>query len=158
MIKVLFVCHGNICRSPIAEFVLKDMVSRRNLSDQFYIASAATSTEEIWNGVGNPVYPPAKRELARHGISCEGKRAVQITKADYAKYDYILGMEERNIRNILRIVGKDPEHKVKLLLDYTDEPRGIADPWYTGDFESTYRDVVEGCEGFLKYLKDKRKI
>ena len=158
MIRVLFVCHGNICRSPIAEFVLKDMVSKRNLSDRFYIASAATSTEEIWNGVGNPVYPPATRELARHGIFCEGKRAVQITKADYAKYDYILGMEERNIRNVLRIVGKDPEHKVKLLLDYTDEPRGIADPWYTGDFESTYRDVVEGCEGFLKYLKDKRKI
>lgn len=158
MIKVLFVCLGNICRSPIAEFVLKDMVSRRNLSEKFYIASAATSTEEIWNGVGNPVYPPAKRELARHGISCEGKRAVQITKADYEKYDYILGMEERNIRNILRIVGKDPEHKVKLLLDYTDEPRGIADPWYTGDFESTYRDVVEGCEGFLKYLNAERKI
>ena len=158
MIKVLFICLGNICRSPIAEFVLKDMVSRRNLSEKFYIASAATSTEEIWNGVGNPVYPPAKRELARHGISCEGKRAVQITKADYEKYDYILGMEERNIRNILRIVGKDPEHKVKLLLDYTDEPRGIADPWYTGDFESTYRDVVEGCEGFLKYLNAERKI
>ena len=158
MIRVLFVCHGNICRSPIAEFVLKDMVSKRNLSEKFYIASAATSTEEIWNGVGNPVYPPAKRELARHGISCEGKRAVQITKADYEKYDYILGMEERNIRNILRIVRKDPEHKVKMLLDYTDEPKGIADPWYTGDFEATYRDVVEGCEEFLKYLNAERKL
>ena len=158
MIRVLFVCLGNICRSPMAEFIMKSIVSERSLSDSFYIASAATSTEEIWNGVGNPVYPPAKRELAKHGISCEGKRAVQITKADYGKYDYILGMEERNIRNILRIVGKDPEHKVKLLLDYSDHPRDIADPWYTGNFESTYRDVVEGCEGFLLYLEREGRI
>ena len=158
MIRVLFVCLGNICRSPMAEFIMKSIVSERSLSDRFYIASAATSTEEIWNGVGNPVYPPAKRELAKHGISCEGKRAVQITKADYWKYDYILGMEERNIRNILRIVGKDPEHKVKLLLDYSDHPRDIADPWYTGNFESTYRDVVEGCEGFLLYLEREGRI
>ena len=157
-IRVLFVCLGNICRSPIAEFVMKDMVSKRGMADKFYIASAATSTEEIWNGIGNPVYPPAKRELAKHGISCEGKRAVQITKADYGKYDYILGMEQRNIRNILRIVGKDPEGKVKLLLDYSDDPRDIADPWYTGDFESTYRDVVEGCEGFLRYLEKNKLV
>lgn len=142
----------------MAEFIMKSIVSERSLSDRFYIASAATSTEEIWNGVGNPVYPPAKQELAKHGISCEGKRAVQITKADYGKYDYILGMEERNIRNILRIVGKDPEHKVKLLLDYSDHPRDIADPWYTGNFESTYRDVVEGCEGFLLYLEREGRI
>ena len=142
----------------MAEFIMKSIVSERGLSDRFYIASAATSTEEIWNGVGNPVYPPAKRELAKHGISCEGKRAVQITKADYGKYDYILGMEERNIRNILRIVGKDPEHKVKLLLDYSNNPRDIADPWYTGNFESTYRDVVEGCEGFLLYLEREGRI
>ncbi len=158
MIRVLFVCLGNICRSPMAEFIMKSIVSERSLSDRFYIASAATSTEEIWNGVGNPVYPPAKRELAKHGISCEGKRAVQITKADYGKYDYILGMEQRNIQNILRIVGKDPEHKVKLLLDYSDHPRDIADPWYTGNFESTYRDVVEGCEGFLLYLEREGRI
>ena len=158
MIRVLFVCLGNICRSPMAEFIMKSIISERGLSDRFYIASAATSTEEIWNGVGNPVYPPAKRELAKHGISCEGKRAVQITKADYGKYDYILGMEERNIRNILRIVGKDPEHKVKLLLDYSDHPRDIADPWYTGNFEATYRDVVEGCEGFLLYLEREGRI
>ena len=158
MIRVLFVCLGNICRSPMAEFIMKSIISERGLSDRFYSASAATSTEEIWNGVGNPVYPPAKRELAKHGISCEGKRAVQITKADYGKYDYILGMEERNIRNILRIVGKDPEHKVKLLLDYSDHPRDIADPWYTGNFESTYRDVVEGCEGFLLYLEREGRI
>ena len=153
-IRVLFVCLGNICRSPIAEFVMKDMVSKRGIADKFYIASAATSTEEI----GNPVYPPARKELAKHGISCEGKRAVQITKADYGKYDYILGMEQRNIRNILRIVGKDPEGKVKLLLDYSDDPRDIADPWYTGDFESTYRDVVEGCEGFLQYLEKNKRV
>ena len=158
MIRVLFVCLGNICRSPMAEFIMKSIVSERSLSDRFYIASAATSRGEIWNGVANQVYPPAKRELAKHGISCEGKRAVQITKADYGKYDYILGMEERNIRNILRIVGKDPEHKVKLLLDYSDHPRDIADPWYTGNFESTYRDVVEGCEGFLLYLEREGRI
>ena len=153
MIRVLFVCLGNICRSPMAEFIMKSIISERGLSDRFYIASAATSTEEIWNGVGNPVYPPAKRELAKHGISCEGKRAVQITKADYGKYDYILGMEERNIRNILRIVGKDPEHKVKLLLDFTDRPgRSIADPWYTGDFDATYDDILRGCRGLLAYI------
>ena len=157
-IRVLFVCLGNICRSPIAEFVMKDMVSKRGIADKFYIASAATSTEEIWNGIGNPVYPPARKELAKHGISCEGKRAVQITKADYGKYDYILGMEQRNIRNILRIVGMDSEGKVKLLLDYSDDPRDIAYPWYTRDFESTYRDVVEGCEGFLRYLEKNKLV
>lgn len=108
MIRVLFVCHGNICRSPMAEFVFKDMVSKRGLADQFYIASAATSTEEIWNGIGNPVYPPAREELARHGISCKGKRAVQLTKADYDKYDYILGMDHWNLKNMLRILKADP--------------------------------------------------
>ena len=158
MIKVLFVCLGNICRSPMAEFIFKDMVRTRGLGDQFYIASAATSTEEIWNGIGNPVYPPAKRELAKHGISCEGKRAVQLQRSDYDKYDYLIGMEERNRRNMLRILGKDPEGKVSLLLDYADEPGDIADPWYTGNFDSTYRDVVRGCEGFLEYLRAKGEI
>ena len=158
MVKILFICHGNICRSPMAEFILKDMVQQKGIADLFLIRSAATSTEEIWNGIGNSVYPPAREILRKHGISCEGKRAVQVTKKDYGKYDYILGMEERNIRNILRIVGKDPEGKVKLLLDYSDNPRDIADPWYTGDFESTYRDVVEGCEGFLAYLEKNEKI
>lgn len=152
MIKVLFICHGNICRSPMAEFIMKDMVSKAGMSDRFYIASAATSSEEIWNGVGNPVYPPAREELARHGISCKGKRAVQLTKEDYNRYDYILGMEHWNIRNMLRILGKDPEGKVKLLLDYSDRPRDIADPWYTGEFGKTYADIAEGCEAFLKYL------
>ena len=154
MIKILFICHGNICRSPMAEFVFKDMINKKQLQSDFYIASAATSTEEIWNGIGNPVYPPAKRELAKHGISCEGKRAVQLQKSDYGKYDYLIGMEERNKRNMLRILGGDPEGKVSLLLDYSDRPGDIADPWYTGNFESTYRDIVEGCEGFLTYLNN----
>ena len=152
MIKVLFICHGNICRSPMAEFILKKMVEDRGISSQFVIASAATSSEEIWNGIGNPVYPPAKAELRKHGISCEGKRAVQLKKSDYDKYDLILGMEEYNLRNMKRILGKDPQHKVKLLLDYTDSPRGISDPWYTGDFETTYRDIVEGCEALLETI------
>lgn len=152
MIKILFVCHGNICRSPMAEFIFKNMINKKQLQSDFYIASAATSTEEIWNGIGNPVYPPAKRELARHGISCDGKRAVQLKKSDYDKYDYLIGMEERNRRNMLRILGSDPENKVSLLLDYSNRPGNIADPWYTGDFETTYRDITEGCEGFLEYL------
>ena len=152
MIKILFICHGNICRSPMAEFVFKNMINKKQLQSDFYIASAATSTEEIWNGIGNPVYPPAKKELARHGISCDGKRAVQLKKSDYDKYDYLIAMEERNRRNMLRILGSDPEHKVSLLLDYTDCPGNIADPWYTGDFEITYRDIVKGCEGFLEHL------
>ncbi|MBO5509300.1 MAG: low molecular weight phosphotyrosine protein phosphatase [Lachnospiraceae bacterium] len=153
MIKILFVCHGNICRSPMAEFVLKDMVKKQNISDHFYIASAATSTEEIWNGVGNPVYPPAKKELARHGISCEGKRAVQLRREDYDKYDLLIGMDAANIRNMFRILGGDPEGKVKLFLDYAGVHRDVADPWYTGNFETTYRDVVMGCEGLLECIR-----
>lgn len=152
-IKILFICHGNICRSPMAEYVLKDMVKKRGIADQFEIASAATSTEEIWNGVGNPVYPPAKKELAKHGISCEGKRAVQVTKSDYLHYDYLLCADSMNIRNTERIVGQDKDGKIHLLLEYADRPgQSIADPWYTGNFEVTYADVVEGCEGFLDYL------
>lgn len=158
MIKVLFVCHGNICRSPMAEFILKDMVSKRNLTDRFYIASAATSTEEIWNGVGNPVYPPAREELSRHGISCKGKRAVQLKKSDYDDYDYLLGMDSQNMRNMMRILKSDPKGKVKRFLDYSTQPRDIADPWYTGNFDVTYRDIVEGCEAFLNYLKDMKKL
>ena len=158
MIKVLFICHGNICRSPMAEFIFKDMVKKQNMEDQFYIASAATSTEEIWNGVGNPVYPPAREELARHGISCAGKRAVQIRKSDYEKYDYILGMDHWNMRNMMRILRSDPQGKVKLLLDYSDSPRDIADPWYTGNFDVTYDDVKEGCEAFLQYLMENEPL
>lgn len=153
MTKILFICHGNICRSPMCEFVLKDMVQKRGVGDQFLIESRATSTEEIWNGIGNPVYPPAREELRLHGISCEGKRAQQITKEDYELFDYLLCADTMNIRNTLRIVGGDPKSKIKLLLDYTStEGRSIADPWYTGDFKATWNDVVEGCEAFLNFL------
>lgn len=152
MIKVLFLCHGNICRSPMAEFVFKDMVKKQGLADQFEIASAATSREEIWNGVGNPVYPPAKKELARHGISCEGKRAVQLRAEDYDYYDYLIGMDTMNIRNIERMTGHKGG-KISLLLEYAGRRDSISDPWYTGDFEQTYRDVEEGCEGLLDYLQ-----
>lgn len=158
MIKILFVCHGNICRSPMAEFILKDMVNNQALADQFHIESAATSTEEIWNGIGNPVYPPAREELAKHGISCSGKRAVQLKKSDYGKYDYLLGMDSWNMRNMMRILRSDPEGKVKRFLDYSDNPRDIADPWYTGNFQVTYEDIVEGCEMFLKYLRENGEI
>lgn len=154
MIKVLFICHGNICRSPMAEFILKDMVQKRGIADHFYIASAATSTEEIWNGIGNPVYPPAREELAKHGIGCAGKRAVQVTKADYENYDYLICMDSNNLRNLSRIIGPDKDGKVSLLLDYAGRKgQSIADPWYTGNFALTYVDVVEGCEGLLNYLQ-----
>ncbi len=155
MIKVLFICHGNICRSPMAEFVMKVLVAQAGLSRQFHIASAATSTEEIWNGVGNPVYPPAREELARHGISCDGKRAVQLTRADYNKYDYLIGMDGANIRNMFRIFGGDPEKKIHKLLFFAGSDRDIADPWYTGNFADTYMDVEEGCKNLLSCLMKK---
>ena len=151
-ICILFVCHGNICRSPMAEFVLKDMVRRRGLEEQFHIESRATSSEEIWGGRGNPVYPPARRMLAKHGISCDGKEAQRLTRADYEDYDYIIGMDQENLRGMMRILGSDPAGKVSLLLDHTDRPGSVADPWYTGDFESTWRDVEEGCTGLLKEI------
>lgn len=158
MIKVLFVCHGNICRSPMAEFMMKDMVERMGVKDDFYIASAATSTEEIWNGRGNPLYPPARQELLRHGIGTtpytdfSSKRAVQVTRADYGKYDYILCADDRNVKNTVRITGGDPDNKIMRLLDFSDDPRSIADPWYTGVFDITYSDIDEGLRAFLKYL------
>lgn len=149
MKKILFVCHGNICRSPMAEFVFKNMLEKEGREDEFYVASAATSSEEIWNGRGNPVYPPAKEELRKHGISCEGKRAVQIIPADYDEYDLIIGMDGANIRNMHRIFGGDPKGKIRKLLDYA-QGGDISDPWYSGDFEATYRDVCKGCQGLLK--------
>ena len=157
MIKVLFICHGNICRSPMAEFILKYMVATQGISSQFEIASAATSTEEIWNGIGNPVYPPAKKELAKHGIHCEGKRAVQLTKQDYDHYDYLIGMDHNNIRNIERITGHK-DGKIHLLLEFAGSHNDISDPWYTSRFDVTYQDVVTGCEAFLEYLKEKGEL
>ena len=148
MIKVLFICHGNICRSPMAEFVMKDLVGKAGRADEFHIESAATSTEEI----GNPVYPPARRKLAEHGISCAGKTARQMTRRDYDEYDWLIGMDRANLRNMQRICGGDPEGKIRLLLDFTDRPGEVADPWYTGDFDATWRDVSEGCRAFLEEL------
>ena len=158
MIKVLFVCHGNICRSPMAEFLLKDIVKKRGIADQFYIRSAATSTEEIWNGVGNSVHPGTKKKLEELGISCEGKRAVQLTKADYNNYDYLICMDAMNLRNTARICGRDREDKIYRMLDFTNEKRDVADPWYTGNFDKTYEDIVSGLEGFLQYLIKEGKI
>jgi protein-tyrosine phosphatase len=147
--KILFVCHGNICRSPMAEFVMKYLVKEAGLEDQFEIASAATSTEEI----GNPVYPPARRKLEEHGISCEGKRARVITRDDYHYYDQIVVMDSENIQSLRWLFGKDKDRKVKLLMDYTDRPGEVADPWYTGDFEATWQDVSEGCKSLLNTYK-----
>ena len=153
MIKIMFVCHGNICRSPMAEFIFKDMVKRVGRENEFIIASSATSTEEIWNGIGNPVYPPARKELARHGLKCDGKRAVQLKKSDYEKYDMFIAMDGNNIRNIGRIFGSDPDSKVHKMMDFTDRKGDVADPWYTGNFDITYSDIYDGCVGLLRFLK-----
>ena len=150
MIKILFVCHGNICRSPMAEFILKDLVKMEGIEKEFYIASAATSTEEI----GNPVHYGTRNKLKEYGISTEGKRAVQLKKEDCEKYDYFLGMDQANIRNMKRILGTEANGKIFRLLDFTDNPGDIADPWYTGNFDLTYNDVMEGCEKFLQYICD----
>ena len=147
MKKILFVCHGNICRSPMAEFVMKDLVKKAGLAPQFHIESAATSREEI----GNPVYSPARRKLAEHGISCDGHAARQLTNRDYEDYDLLIGMDRANLRDMYRICGGDFADKMHLLLDYTDRPgQEVADPWYTDDFEATWWDVLEGCRGLLR--------
>ena len=146
MVKILFVCHGNICRSPMAEFVMKDMVKN---NPEVYIESCATSREEI----GNPVYPPAKRKLSENGIDCTGKTARQITKADYDNFDYIILMDRNNKRNIGYIIDGDPHGKISLLMDWCGENRDVADPWYTGDFDATYRDVLKGCTAIKNKLK-----
>ena len=153
MTKILFVCLGNICRSPMAEFVMKDLVERAGLAGTFSIASAATSSEEA----GNPVYPPARRKLAEHGIQCAGKTSRQLRAEDYGKYDLLIGMDGRNLRNMGRICGGDPEGKIHLLMDYTDRPGEVADPWYTGDFERAWQDILEGCERLLAHLQDKAR-
>ncbi len=148
MIKILFVCHGNICRSPMAEFVMKDLVKKAGRDGEFDIASAATSSEEI----GNPVYPQARRKLAEHGLACDGKRARQFTAHDYGQYDLIIGMDSANIRSLRRASGGDPEGKVRLLLSYTPHPRDVADPWYTGDFDAAWNDIYTGCQALLNSL------
>ena len=148
MIKVLFICHGNICRSTMAQFVFQDMVNKRGLQDQFYINSAATSREEI----GNPPHYGTVQKMREVGIPVLKHYAVQMTKQDYKEYDYLIGMDHFNLKNMKRMVGSDPEEKIYLLLDFSRHPRDIADPWYTGNFDETYRDVVEGCEAFLEHL------
>ena len=149
MTKVLFICHGNICRSPMAEFVMKDLVRRAGCAGRYEIASAATSSEEI----GNPVYPPAQRKLAEHGIGCAGKTARRLTRADYTAWDLLIGMDEENLYNMRRLCGGDPAGKMHLLLEYARRPGEVADPWYTGDFEATWRDVLDGCRGLLAALE-----
>ncbi len=148
MKRILFVCHGNICRSPMAEFVMKDLVKKAGREHDFYIESAATSTEEL----GNPVYPPARQKLAEHGIGCRGKTARQMRRSDYAEFDLLIGMDRWNIRNMERICGGDPDDKIHMLMDYTDRPGEVADPWYTGNFDATWRDVLEGCTALLEIL------
>ncbi len=149
MVKILFVCHGNICRSPMAEFVMKDLVRKAGREGEFFIESAATSAEEL----GNPVYPPARRKLAEHGIGCDGKTARLLRRADYDRFDRIVGMDRENLADMRRICGGDPAGKICLLLDFTDRPGSVADPWYTRDFEATWRDVEEGCRCLLERLE-----
>ena len=148
MKKILFICHGNICRSPMAEFVMKDLTAKAGRAAEFHIESAATSREEL----GNPVYPPASKLLNSKGIDCSGKRARQITKKDYENFDLLIGMDEMNMVNMRRVFGDDPEGKIHKLMDFTGRPGDVADPWYTGDFETTWTDVLEGCENLLKQL------
>lgn len=154
MINVLFICLGNICRSPMAEFIFRDMVEKRGLGDCFHIASAATSMEE-W---GNPVHRGTREKLKEHGINTDGKRATVLERSDYDAYDYLLGMESRNLVNMKRIIGGDPENKMSRLLDFAPVPRDIADPWYTGNFDVTYEDIREGCEAFLQWLENHGRI
>ena len=152
MTKIMFVCYGNICRSPMAEFVFKDMVAKHGLADKFIISSSATSAEEIQGGVGKLVYPPAKAILAEHGISCEGKRAIQLRRDDYDKYDLFIGMDSMNIRNMQRILGGDPEGKIRKLMEFTERGGDVADPWYSGRFDETWRNVYDGSEALLEYI------
>lgn len=150
----MFICHGNICRSPMAEFVFKKMLHENGLADRVFVSSCATSTETIWNGQGEPVYPPAAKELAKHGISCEGKRSVQLKKSDYEEYDLLICMDSNNMRNALRILGADPQKKLCKLMHFTSRPGDVSDPWFTGDFKTCYRAVEEGCAALLQKLKN----
>lgn len=152
MTRIMFVCHGNICRSPMAELIFKQLIDERGLSDNFIVASSATSTEEIYNGVGNPVYPPARAELMKHGIKSDGKRAVQLKRDDVDKYDIFVGMDSANIRNMHRILGDVSGEKIKKLMDFTTRPGDVSDPWYSDRFDIAFRDIYEGCVKLLEYL------
>ncbi len=152
MIKILFICHGNICRSPMAEFMCKAKASKLRIADKLYVESAATSTEEIINGVGNPVYPPAREILSKHGIDCSGKRARQITAADYDEFDLLIVMDRNNYRNALRFWGGDPEHKIHMMLEYAGLDQDVADPWYAGNFQATWDDISAGLNGLFNHL------
>ena len=151
-VKIMFVCHGNICRSPMAEFIFKQMSEEHGIANRFLVVSSATSTEEIWNGVGNPVYPPARAELEKHGILCNGKRAVQLQKSDYEKYDLFIGMDSANIRNMHRLLGGDPDGKIHKLMEFTTRGGDVADPWYSERFDVAYRDIYDGCQGLMRSL------
>ena len=148
MTKIMFVCHGNICRSPMAEFIFKDLIKKRGVAARFIVASCAMSTEEL----GNPVYPPARAELARHGLDCSGKYAVQLKKSDYDNWNLFILMDDNNVRNMLRTIGTDPQNKMHKLLDYTSRGGNVADPWYYGNFDVTYADILEGCTALLDSL------
>ena len=152
MIRIMFVCHGNICRSPMAEFIFKDMVKKQGRADDFFVLSSATSTEEIWQGKGNPVYPPAREQLSRHGIECSEKRAVQLTSDDSERFDYFVGMDSVNIRNMHRILGPSAKGKIYKLMDFTDRGGDVADPWYSDRFDIAYNDIYDGCAALLSYL------
>lgn len=155
MIRIMFVCHGNICRSPMAEFIFKKMLEERGIADRFTVASSATSTEEIHGGIGNPVYPPARDELAKHGIACHGKRAVQLCAADADRYDLFVGMDSANIRNMHRILPPSAHSRIRKLLSFAGREGDVADPWYSDRFDIAYRDIEEGCEGLLHSIIEK---
>ncbi|MBR6682015.1 MAG: low molecular weight phosphotyrosine protein phosphatase [Clostridia bacterium] len=154
MIKILFVCHGNICRSPMAEFIMKQIVDQKGLADSFYISSAAMHTDAI----GSSVYPPARRKLNSRGIDCSAKRARLVVMQDYLEYDFIIGMDRYNMRDMTRFFGGDPDGKLSLLLDHTGEHRDVADPWYTDDFDATEADVENGCNALLKHIIEKMHL
>lgn len=154
MTKILFVCHGNICRSPTAEFIFKKLVKDAGVENDFYVESAATSTEEI----GNPVYPPVRRMLANHGIDCSAKRARQIRRSDYRDFDLLIGMDYANKRNMIYFFGDDPQNKIRLLMDYTSHPGEVSDPWYSGDFQAAWDDIEEGCKALLNRLFQKERL
>ena len=158
MIGIMFVCHGNICRSPMAEFILKDMLKQRGWGNRCRVASCATSTEEIWGGHGSPMYPPAKAMLTAHGIPYTEREAVQLRRSDYAGYDLFIGMDSANIRNMTRMLDGDPQGKIRKLMDFTPRGGDVADPWYSRNFDDAYRDIRDGCEGILAWLSQSGRV